>query len=80
MCEDLRIQVKRLLNELQVTQAELARELTAQESYKVNPSELSSALNGLNTPKCRKVLTDALGLLLKEKMRQQALIDLAKRS
>lgn len=80
MCEDMRAEIRRLVKELCISQAEVARQITAQGNYTVNSSELSSAMNGLNTPKSRRILTDALSFLTEQKMRQKSLIDLAKRS
>lgn len=78
MCEDIRAEVRKLLSELPVKQSEVAQMISEKKGYKVNPSELSNALSGLNTPKCRKVLTDALGILTQMKMQQLSLLDIAK--
>ena len=47
--------------------------------YKVQTSGFSSAMHGLDTPKTRRMLTDALSVLTEERMRQKSLLDMAKR-
>lgn len=78
MTEEMANQVRRLLKELGISQNEMAKILNETCGYKVSKGEMSYALNGLNSPKCVKIRTDSLAYLTKEKMRQQALLDLAK--
>ena len=78
MSEDIRSEIRRLLNETTFSQAEVVKLIKEQYGYRTNNSEFSSAMNGLNTPKTRKLLTSALKILTEEKMRQKALIEAAR--
>lgn len=77
MCE-IREEIRRLCKELGVSQSELARQLTARGSYRVNPSEFNQFLQGYSSPKANRVLTDALGLLLNERDYRENLLRRAK--
>ena len=77
MCE-IREEIRRLCKELGVSQSELARQLTARGSYRVNSSEFNQFLQGYSTPKANRVLTDALGLLLNERDYRENLLRRAK--
>lgn len=60
-----REEVKAMLEELGITQAEVARVLNRQSAYKVTPSELSNALSGtLTTPKANRLVADAYSYLV----------------
>lgn len=77
MSDDIRNEIRRLLDETSFSQAEVVRALN-EEGTKVNVHEFSSFMNGLSTPKSRKALTGALAFLTKEKLKQQALLDAAR--
>ncbi|MEC4272919.1 hypothetical protein VJ923_07090 [Adlercreutzia sp. R25] len=77
MCE-IREEIRRLCKELGISQTELARQLTAQGRYRVNSSEFSQFMQGLNTPKGNRVLTDALALLVNERDYRENLVRRAK--
>ncbi len=79
MSENIRWEIKRLLEELCLTQAEVCRRIERVYGYKVQTSGFSSAMHGLDTPKTRRMLTDALSVLTEERMRQKSLLDMAKR-
>lgn len=70
--------VRQLLSETGWSQAQTAREIVRRYGYKVQPSEMCNAVNGtLDTPKARRILTDALGILsarksLMDKRREKA--------
>lgn len=77
MCE-IREEIRRLCKELGVSQAELARQLTARGCYRVNTNEFSTFMGGYASPKANRVLTDALGLLLNERDYRENLLRRAK--
>ena len=79
MCEDIRSEIRRLLDEVALSQSEVVRRIKESHGYKTNCPEFSSAMSGLDTPKSRKLLTAALSILTEEKMRQNALLDAARR-
>ena len=79
MSESIRAEVKRLMRELCVTQAEVCRRIERVYGYKAQTSGFSVALHGYDSPRARRLLTDALSVLTEEKMRQNAILDTAKR-
>ena len=78
MSEDIRGEIRRLLKDTSFAQSEVVERIKETYGYRTNTSEFSSAMNGLNTPKARKLLTAALSILTEEKMRQKALIEAAR--
>lgn len=75
--------VKELLVETGSSQAQTAREIVRRFNYKVQPSEMCNAVNGtLDTPKARRIITDALSILsakkrVMDKRREKAELALA---
>lgn len=75
--------VKQLLKETGSSQAQTARDIMRRFNYKVQPSEICNAVNGtLDTPKARRILTDAMSILsakkqVMERRRQKAALVLA---
>ena len=77
MCksEELREQVSGLLEETQLTQARLCREINLIYGYRVAQSELSQALSGkLKTPKAHRILVDGLSILTARRQRERTLM------
>lgn len=77
MCEVVS-EVKRLMGELRMTQARLVDLLNEEHPYKVTRSEFCTYLNGLNTPKARRAMVDALEILVREQKTVADLVSFSK--
>ena len=78
MCNEMRKEVRRLLDELKMTQAEVVRRINTTCAYTVSRSEFNTYLKGLNSPKGNAVLMDALKVLIKEQSEREHLLQQAK--
>lgn len=68
--DETRARVLSLLEETGISQAELARRISAEGLYRVQPSELSASVNGsLTTPKANRVVADCYSILDEERRR-----------
>lgn len=79
MSDDMRNEIRRLLDESSYNHVELINEIKNRYGYRLSKPEFSVYLSCTNTPKAQKVLTAALTILTEEQMRRKALLEAARR-
>lgn len=66
--DETRARVAEMIKTTGISQAELARRITADGQYRVQPPEISTAISGtLTTPKANRILADCYSILEAER-------------